>query len=60
MEIKGRHSLEVKVSHNESYLIIERKARGTRRASWINDMRTGRKYGLNGMEWNEDRKSKVK
>ena len=53
-EIKGRHSLEVKTSHNKSYPRIEGKIRETRRASWINDVRMGRKYGLNGIEWNED------
>ena len=37
------------MSHNESCLRIERKIRKTRRASWINDMRTRRKYGPNGM-----------
>ena len=50
----------MKTSHNESYLEIERKIRKTRRFLWINDIRMGRKCGPNGMEWNEDRKSKVK
>ena len=50
----------MKTSHNESYLKIEREIRKMRRASWVNDVRMGRKCGLNGMEWNEDRKGKVK
>ena len=29
VEVKGRHSLKVKMSHNESYLIIEKVGLGT-------------------------------
>ena len=44
----------MKTSHNKSYLRIEGKIRETRRALWINDERRGRKFGPNGIEWNED------
>ena len=31
VEIKGRHNLKVKMSHDKSYLIIKKKIRKTRR-----------------------------